>query len=212
MADEPIQEPVLTEEEAAAAAVKEAEWQKTLRRLGLGEVDVTNVSADDILYIAERWQFLQVVEGSGKKTPLEHSEILTAKSGWTIIHYGDAMTTSPGKYLFGGGYFRVRTGDDDDDEGGGIVNPKKGTIFKQAFDSAAEMIQLAKEMGWGSVQIVDGHPYMQKAAWVEACRIGVKLDGFIPDVEAEKTRRRIVSATLDEMHASLKGAPPSRRR
>src|SRR3990167_7077572 len=48
--------------EEKTAALKETEWQKTLRRLGLGEMDVTNVNASDILYIAERWQFLQVVE------------------------------------------------------------------------------------------------------------------------------------------------------
>lgn len=47
------------------------------------------------------------------------------------------------------------------------------------------MIELAKELGWNGVQIVDGHPDMQRAAWVEACRIGVRLDGFKPDVEAE---------------------------
>lgn len=196
--------------EEKTAALKEAEWQKTLRRLGLGETDVTNVNASDILYIAERWQFLQVVESGGSKEPFDEPQLITAKSGWTIINYGDAMATSPGKFLFGGGYFRISS-DDDDDEGGGIVNPKKGTIFKQAFDSAAEMIQLAKELGWDGVQIVDGHPNMQRAAWVEACRIGVRLDGFIADVDAEKTRRRIVSATIDEMHAALKGAPKGSR-
>ena len=203
MADEKVGS-VLSEEVSKAA--KEAEWQKTLRRLGFGEIDVTNVNPSDILYLAERWQFLQVVESGGNKPALETPELITAKSGWTIINYGDAMATSPGKFLFGGGYFRI-FGDDDDDEGGGIVNPKKGTIFKQAFDSAAEMIQLAKEFGWDGVQIVDGHPNMQRAAWVEACRIGVRLDGYKADIEAEKTRRRIVSATIDEMHAALKGAP-----
>ena len=45
---------------------------------------------------------------------------------------------------------------------------------------------------------------MQRAAWVEACRIGVKLDGYTPDVAAEKKRRRIVSETLDQMYQSLR--------
>lgn len=187
---------------------KGAEWQKTLQRLGLAEANITEVRASDIAYFADHWQFLQVIESSGEKKPLEKPELIEAKSGWTIINYGDAMCTSPGKFIFGGGYFRVFSGDDDDDdddEGGGIVNPKKGTIFKQAFDSAAEVIQLAKELGWGGVQIIDGHPNMQRAAWVEACRIGVRLDGFMADVESEKKRRRIVSSSVDEMHAVLKG-------
>lgn len=210
MADEKHEKIKSALSEEQIKAQKDAEWQKTLRRLGLGEIDVTNVNANDIMYIADHWQFLQIVESSGNKPSLEKPELITAKSGWTIINYGDAMATSPGKFLFGGGYFRISSGDDDD-EGGGIVNPKKGTIFKQAFDSAAEMIQLAKEFGWNGVQIVDGHPYMQRAAWVEACRIGVRLDGYKADITAEKTRRRIVSATIDEMHAALKGAPKSGR-
>ncbi|MCX7121439.1 MAG: hypothetical protein NTZ67_06665 [Gammaproteobacteria bacterium] len=203
MADE-----LLTPEEIAA--IKDAEWKKTLARLGIGEVDIRQVRATDILYLAQHWQFLQIVESGGTKTPFDEPQLIEAKSGWTIINYGDSMATSPGKYLYGGGYFRVRSGEDDEDEGGGIVNPKKGTIIKQAFDSASEMIKLAKELGWDGVQIVDGHPDMQRAAWVEACRTGVRLDGYGPDVEAEKTRRRIVSNSLDEMHAVLKGAPKRR--
>lgn len=191
----------LTSEEIAA---KEAEWQKTLHRLGLGKIDVTNVRTSDILYLAENWQFLQVIENSGLRPALDEPELITAKSGWTIINYGDAMATSPGKWIFRGGYFQFT--DNEDDEGdGGIVNPKHGTIHKQAFDSAAEIIQLAQEFGWKGVQIVDGHPNMQRAAWVEACRIGVQLDGYTPDVAAEKTRRRIVSQTLDELYQALKG-------
>jgi len=190
----------------------EAEWQKTLKRLGLGEIDVTEVRASDIVWLADHWPFLQVIESGGKIKPLEKPQLIEAQSGWTIIHYGDSMATSPGKLLFGGGYFRVRSGDDDDDEGGGgIVNPKKGTIIKQTFDSAAEIIRLAKEFGWEGVQIIDGHPNMQRAAWVEACRIGVRLDGYTPDVEAEKTRRRIVSETKEEMQRVLKGTARKRQ-
>lgn len=184
---------------------QEAEWQKTLQRLGLAEANITEVRASDVAYLADHWQFLQVIESSGEKKPFEKPELIEAKSGWTIINYGDAMSTSPGKFIFGGGYFQMFFDDDEDEGGSGIVNPKKGTIFKQSFDSAAEIIQLAKELGWGGVQIIDGHPNMQRAAWVEACRIGVRLDGFTADVESEKKRRRIVSSTLDEMHAALKG-------
>ena len=175
------------------------EWKKTLQRLGLGDVDLTDVRASDILWLAQHWQFLQVVESSGNHESLEQPEKIEAKSGWTILHYGDAMSTSPGKLLFGLG-----GGGDDDEGGSGGVKPGKGTIIKQAFDSACESIQLAKQFGWGGVEIIDGHPDMQRAAWVEACRIGVKLDGYTPDVAAEKKRRRIVSETLDQMYQSLR--------
>ena len=190
---------------------QKAEWEKTLARLGLASADVTTVRDSDIVYLMEQWQFLQVVESGGHAQPLDEPQILTAKSGWTIINYGDAMATSPGKWIFRGGYFQWTTNEEDDDDGG-IVNPRKGTIHKQAFDSACEIVQLAKEFEWRGVQIVDGHPNMQRAAWVEACRIGVRLDGYVPDVEAEKQRRRIVSATIEELHAVLKGAPKGSRR
>lgn len=197
--------------EEFAIQKKEAEWKKTLQRLGLGEVDVAQVSPNDVLYFAERWQFLQVVETSGTKQHLDKPELIEAKSGWTIVNHGDAMATSPGKWIFRGGYFQFTENmdeqDDDGSGGSGIMNPNKGTFYKQAFDSAAEIIQLAQQFGWAGVQIVDGHPNMQRAAWIEACRIGVRLDGYVPDVEAEKTRRRVVSQTIEEMHDALKGAP-----
>src|SRR3990167_6542427 len=140
----------------------DAEWKKTLRRLGINDPDVSEVRPNDILWLAKQWQFLQVVESGGHQKPLEKPQLIEAKSGWTIINYGDAMATSPGKWIFRGGYFQFTENKDDDDEGGGgIVNPKKGTIIKQAFDSAAEIIQLAKELGWDGVQIVDGDPFMQ---------------------------------------------------
>lgn len=195
----------------------EIEWQKTLKRLGIDDPDVSEVRPSDIVWLAKQWQFLQVVESGGHQKPLEKPQLIEAKSGWTIIHYGDAMATSPGKWIFRGGYFQftenMNDEDDDDDgsSGRGIINGKHGTIVKQAFDSAAEIIQLAKELEWSGVQIVDGHPDMQRAAWVEACRIGVKLDGYVPDVGAEKVRRRIVSETLDEMYTALKDTSPWRR-
>lgn len=193
-----------TPEENPTPETTDQAWRQTLSRLGLLEPDITQVRDIDILHLAKQWQFLQLVELSGTREHLEKPELIEAKSGWTIINYGDAMATSPGKYIFRGGYYQWT--DNEEDEGdGGIVNPHHGTIVKQAFDSVVDMIGLAKEWGWAGVMIVDGHPDMQRAAWVEGCRIGVRVDGYTPDIEAEKQRRRIVSQSLDEMHAALKG-------
>lgn len=170
-------------------------WEETLQRLGLSLNDVTQVNQSDIEWLAAHWQFLQIVDGSGNKSAFEKPEFIKAKSGWTIVHYGNAMATSPGKLLFGMG-----GGDDDEGGGGGLT----GTYIKQAFDSACELIQLAKQFGWDVVEIIDGHPDMQEAAWMEACRIGVKLEGFEADVKSEKKRRRVASETIDEMHRALR--------
>jgi hypothetical protein len=193
-----------TPEEIQQLETNDAEWRQTLSRLGLMEPDVTQVRNTDILYLAKQWPFLQLLESSGVREHLEKPELLEAKSGWTIINYGDAMATSPGKYIFRGGYYQWTTNAEDEGDGG-IVNPHRGTIVKQAFDSVVEMIGLAQEQGWAGVMIVDGHPDMQRAAWVEGCRVGMRIDGYTPDIEAEKQRRRIVSQSLDEMHAALKG-------
>lgn len=176
----------------------------TLARLGLTANDLLNVTPQDILYLVKRMQFLQIVESTGAKKPTEEPEFLTAPSGWTIHHYGDAMCTSPGKLLFSNGYFPFHTKDDDEGgESGTLLNPGKGTMIKQAFDSAFEMVRLAKEFGWGGILIVDGHPDMQRAAWIEAVRIGIRLEGYYPDIEAEKKRRRIVSPSIPRMKEVL---------
>src|SRR3990167_2027005 len=133
-----------------------AEWQQTLRKLGLADTDITQVRPEDVLYLVDRWQFLQVVENGGKCKSYDEPKIIKLSSGWDLIDYGNAMATSPGKFLYGSGYFH--SSDDDDGEGGsGVVNPGHGTIFKQAFDSAAELIRFAQAQGWEGVLIVDGH-------------------------------------------------------
>lgn len=185
----------LAAQEGLLDGLIDPEWEKTLERLGLEEADVTGVSLDDILYLAKRWQFLQVVDSGGDHKPYAKPKRIQAKSGWTIVDYGDAMSTSPGRYIFGRGY--VPFYDDDEEGGGGAALFGKGTIIKQAFDSACEIIQLAQEAGWKGVQVVDGHPDMQRAAWVEAVRIGVRLEGYIPDVPAELVRRRIAMSEAE---------------
>jgi len=174
-----------------------AEWKQTLKRLGLTETDIMQVRPEDILYFLDRWQFLQIVESTGQREPYAEPTFIEANSGWTIIDYGNAMCTSPGKLIFGLG-----GSSEDDEEGGG----GHGTIFKQAFDSAAEMIRLAQEHGWKGVTIVDGHPDMQRAAWVEAVKRGVRLEGYSADVAAELKRRRIDWSTADVEMAKQKMA------
>lgn len=182
---------------------KIADWEKTLSRLGLSDVDITQVRPEDILYLADQWQFLQVVELSGEKAAYENPKVIKLNSGWDLIDYGNAMATSPGKLLFGGGF---SSGNDDDESGGG----GHGTIVKQSFDSACELIQLAQNNNWKGVLIIDGHPNMQRAAWMEAVKIGVRLDGYTADVAAEKTRRRIgwtaadIEVVKQKMSAGMK--------
>ncbi|WP_423063397.1 hypothetical protein [Candidiatus Paracoxiella cheracis] len=184
--------------------------QEALKKLNLEDVDFLRpLTPDDVLYVLSRCPFLQMVS-LGDSEPLPDVELITAKSNWIIHHYGDAMSSSPGKYLFQGGDFRLKLKDNDDDDGGdgdgGIVNPGKGTIWKQAFDTAQEMMALAQKLGWTRVKIVDGHPIMQWAAWMYAQDEKMHLEGYEPDQEAHDKRRRFKRTDVEEMALNIRPA------
>ena len=201
-----------TREELLEEAKERAEYRQQLIDLGIGDpYEARDVNLNDIIYLSERWQFLEIKPaGENLPAPPEKPELIEIKSGWTVVKKKNkrgetVMATSPGRFIFRGGYFQILWDEEEDDDegGGGVVNGGHGTIIKQAFDSAAEMMRLAQAFGWEAVQIIDGHPRMQRAAWMEACRIGVKLRGYGPSMEAERQRRRIMSSSVDEMHEVL---------
>lgn len=176
-----------------------AEIEKTLSKLDLDIGLLRPITDDDILYLLDRCPFLQIVS-SGSAAPLPEVELLTAKTNWVIHYYGDAMSSSPGKLLFQGGDFHILLqDDDDDDDGGGPINPGKGTIWKQAFDTAQEMMALAQKLGWAGVKIIDGHPFMQWAAWMYAQDEQMNLEGYEPDKEAHNKRRRIKRSEIEDL-------------
>ncbi len=99
------------------------------------DVDVLrDLSADDIHYLLYQCPFLQVANTHPRLNGL-HSEvqILRSDSGWNILDYGDAMCSSRGEWLFSSA------------ERDQIKNPGKGTFINQAFATATQMVQLAKQ-------------------------------------------------------------------
>lgn len=66
----------------------------------------------------------------------------------------------------------------------------KGTIVKQAFDTATEMVQIVGER-WPSMQIIAGERVMQWAAWVAAQEHGYKLEGFEPTLKEKEQYERL---------------------
>lgn len=170
-----------------------------LKQLGLAvPVWDREITHAEIQYFIDRWPYLQILS-TNKLEPLDEVQYVTAKSNWTIINYGDALTSSPGKFLFGGGDFRIMLNRDDDDGGGGdIVNPGKGTIWRQAFDTVGDMIQLAKQLGWEGVHIIDGHPLMKWAAWMKAVEDGMSLSGFSPTERDIARRERVRRSEVED--------------
>jgi hypothetical protein len=177
------------------------EIKQTLNKLNLKDVDLLRpLTPEDILYLLNHYPFLQIVRIGGS-VPLPDVELITAKTNWVIQHYGDAMSSSLGRFLFRGGNFRLLLKDEERDgrDDGDIINPGKGTICKQAFDTAQEMMALAKKLGWAGVKIVDGHPMMQWAAWMYAQDEDMNLEGYQPDKKARDKRDRIKRSGLEDM-------------
>jgi hypothetical protein len=152
-----------------------------------------DINPHDILHLLNKSPFLQIVDTKvNLDAPEEEPELILSESGWQIYDYGNALSTSPGLLLFGGGDFRMPTDEDDDDagSGGGIVNPGKGTLVNQAFLTAVDMVRIADERLWEGLMIVDGNPQMQWAAWAEAYDRGFVVEGYeVTDKDYEKRRR-----------------------
>lgn len=143
------------------------------------------ITKEEVLYLLNHCPFLQI---TNTEMSLDDKEfkLIESHSGWDIHDYGDALSSSPGKFLYGGGYFRIHVDGEEDEGGSGIVNPGKGTIVKQAFDTAFDMIEIAKANGWAGVHIVDGHPLMKRAAWIKGQELGIKIENFEPNKQDEK--------------------------
>ena len=164
---------------------------KELKKLGIAEsVWERSISPEEIQYLLDHCPYLQMISVN-PVSAFPDVKLITGASGWSIHHYGDALSSSAGEFLYGGGDFAFSWDDDDDGDGGAIVNPRKGSIIKQAFDTAAEMVALAHAGQWGGVQIVDGHPMMQWAAWMAASDLDLSLSGYTPSEQAKAKRARI---------------------
>ncbi len=170
-----------------------------LKKLGLKpSVWERPITPEEIQYLLDHCPFLQIVS-SNVVDPLAEPVFFTAQSGWVVHNYGDAMSSSPGHLLFGGGDFRMRASDEEDDgDDGGVINPGKGTVWKQAFDTAAEMVELAKQLGWKGVQIIDGHPAMKWAAWMKASDERLGVDGYTPSERELAKRARVKRSEVDD--------------
>jgi len=157
-------------------------------KLGV-DIDVMReITPEEILYLLDHCPFLQIVNlevGLGN----EEVSLVKADSGWVIHDYGDALSSSPGRLLFGGGY--ILSGDEDEEGGGGSgLVEGKGTVHKQAFDTAMQMVEIAHRHGWPGFHTIDGHPMMMRAAWIMAGKLGLQVTGFEPSVHDEQVRER----------------------
>lgn len=170
--------------------------QEASEKLNL-DIDVLReITPEEIQYLLDHCPFLQIV---GPEMALEKQDVklIQSESGWDIHDYGDALSSSPGRFVFGGGNFRINLDEEDEGGGGDVINPGKGTIVNQAWITASDMMLIAQEKGWKFVTIVDGHRIMKRAAWIKAEELGIILDGFEPTLEDERVRERVLESSED---------------
>lgn len=176
--------------------------------LDLSEVNpFSPITPENVEYLINKYSFLQLINPIALFAEEIVPEFVTAQSGWTIHDYGDALASSPGEYLYGGADYATinkqflhqlesnkegEAGGDDGDGGDGlpVINPGKGTIIKQAYDTAYDMIALAIEREWKGIKLVDGSPFMKWAGWAISKNRGLSVEGYDPTEKDEERRER----------------------
>lgn len=180
-------------------------WGKRQRGLPAPEIDWSGpIRHEDVLYLLTRYPFLQIINTEADFSATVQPSFITTPSGWVVHDYGDAMSTSPGEQMYGDYSWDQlwEKAQKEKDEGGEGGTTGKGTIVKQAFETAQEMVFFAIDKGWSGIQIVDGSPLMQWAAWVAAVDREFPIEGFEP-TEADKEKR----IRLKKVISSIIGAP-----
>jgi hypothetical protein len=179
----------------------------SVKSLQLDEVDWRRPpSQSDFDYLLDHCPFLQIIDTSNEPNIEPEVKIIKSESNWNIHYYGDAMSSSPGLLLFGGGDFRIKFfgKSEEEEEGGeggggdlGVINPDKGTFRNQAFMTAKEMVEIAKKMGWKGIRIIAGHPLMEWSAWVAAKDLDLPLSGYEFTEWDEQKRKRVKRSRVE---------------
>jgi hypothetical protein len=165
-----------------------------LRDLGreIENLDINRpFTSDDVWYLINQFPFLKILDIKASKEQLNElpePKLVRSESGWLMYDYGFCIASSQGEMLYGHAL------EGEEDEGGeevGVLNPGKGTVVKQAFDTASDMVALGKSNDWEGVYILEGTDLMGWAAWVVSEELGLKTKGFEPTTEEKKRRDRL---------------------
>lgn len=171
-------------------------------------VNVTRpVSAQEITYLINRYPYLRVFDAQAdfsKIFELPYPNFVRADTGWIMQDYGFYICSSLGDLLYGN-YAWALGADEEGGEGAADLNPGKGTLVKQAFDTAAEMVALGKSHGWEAIHILEGNELMEWAAWLISEELGLKVEGYEPARQDKEKRDRLKrGGRLDEMGVRLR--------
>lgn len=164
-----------------------------LRTLGI-KVNAEDVTHDQVLYLLDHYPFIQLLNSDPHFENFEGVKVTQASStGWQIHDLGDALSSSPGEYLyqsgtfFGSPPFEQAEGEEAQIENGSNILRGQGTIYKKSFLTAQELVTMAKDR-WEGIYIVAGTPYIKWCVWAEAEIAKVSIYGYEPQ-KADKDRQ-----------------------
>lgn len=173
-------------------------------RLDLNNWD-RKLTDTELEYLFDRFTHIQIATPNNPKLPSYNPpKIVSSRSGWAILNYGNAIASSPGEYLFNYAGMpqqaRKRAqnpSQEGDDEGGNDI----GTLSKQRFVTAEDIVAQALKNGWDSIHIVDGDPKFIWAIWVQAEQKKIAVTGYKFGKEEQERRERLYRTQLeDQMH------------
>jgi len=166
-------------------------WEN--RAVGIVTEPLDTLNQLALIYLRERYPYLQMISMQAKFDEAVTPQFKKSSVGWVIHDYGQAMSSSPGNYLYGPKDFVQAkeknggtNGGDGGNDGTGV-----GTLVRQTVETARSMIELAIEKGWPGVEIIAGTESMQWAAWIAAQDKNYPLVGFAPTQEEQKKYERI---------------------
>ena len=146
---------------------------------------VGEIRHGDIIYLCDQvYPYLQIAS-PGHELAATKINIIAAGNDWKIVDHGEILSAAAPH-----------------DKVGSMGH---GTIVKQQFDVAFEMMTLAQKRHWGqagdeggtgelkpeTVQILGGTPMMERFAWFAAKVLGINLDGFTPTAEDQKWMEKL---------------------
>lgn len=174
-------------------------WGKRAEGIMAPNIDVTRpITASDIEYIASRCPYIQILNIDATFENYTKVQFITAKSGWTIQDLDDGLCSSVGPFLFGGSDEPLNVNDSNGCETRKkFVNPGKGTVINQAFETAQEMVELVRDRWKGGIEIIAGSDLMKWALWVAAMEHKMKLIGFEAKEADEKKRARLTRLKIE---------------
>lgn len=169
------------------------------------DIDLTRpISHDDVEYVCNySYPYLQIINVEATLSSDVAPKFNALPNGWVVYDYDQALCTSYScKQYFK--YHRIEDMEESDDGEGGEGG---GTIVKQQFDTAYEMLKEAQTKGWAAVEIIAGNKLMQFYAWVAAQELGISLYGFVPTSEQYRQYQRINRERIEKGFTPRTSAP-----